>query len=129
MELPVNWAQWSCDAVAAVTAMNEAWIERHGLRNAPYVWDLAQGLLTFRSSGRVVTANICVVGTASDSDQTFLWAWANDSLPRASVRGAHAVREFGAEHDLGLLVTPEIPGGVAQGKECAAIAARVLAGC
>jgi hypothetical protein len=70
-------------------------------------------------------ANICVVGTASARERSFLWGWANESLPAAVTSALLPVRRFGEEHDLGLLLSPEIPGGRAEGLECAAIAGRI----
>jgi hypothetical protein len=71
-----------------------------------------------------VQFRLVTVGTvAGDS---FLWAWDNDAIPASAKVGIDKVRQFGVENDLGLLSEPRAPGGLAQGKECLAIAGRVL---
>jgi hypothetical protein len=78
-----------------------------------------------RSSDHVV-ADICVIGTVSESQGTFRWAWANEAIPSAAIRGLDLIRAFGEAHDLPRLITPEWPGGRADGLEMLAIAGRVL---
>ncbi len=120
----MDWSRWSQEAVAAVSVMNDRWMDRYELHGAKYVWNLDEGLLRLEVGHRSVEASICVVGTASDDG--FLWGWANDSLPRLVTRALDRVRAFGEEHDLPLLTTGKLSGGSAQGKECAALAARIL---
>ena len=122
----MDWSRWSQEAVATVSVMNDRWMDRYELHGAKYVWNLDEGLLRFEVGHRSVEASLCVVGTASDSDDGFLWGWANDSLPRSVTRALDRVRAFGEEHDLPLLTTGKLSGGSAQGKECAALAARIL---
>jgi hypothetical protein len=120
-----DWAQWSRQAVAQMKAQNRAWLQRFALQGAPYHWDLETAALTFaRASDRVV-ADICVIGTVSHADTTFLWAWANDTIPPIARRGLELVREFGETHDLPLLITPEWSGGRAEGLEMLAVAGRI----
>ncbi len=122
----VDWSQWSRDAVAAISTLNEKWRNRYQLKDAKYFWDLDKCQLVFTTSERIVTTEICVVGTASESHDTFLWSWANDNLSCNVTKPLEIVRQFGKEHDLWLLTTDELSGGVSQGKECLAIATRIL---
>ena len=121
----MNWASWSKDAVALMQSRNEDWRRSFGLVDATYHWDLDSATMRFESPSRTVLASLCVVGTTSASEGTFLWGWANRSLPAAVTGGLDVVRRFGEEHDLPLLVSPEIPGARAEGLECTAIAGRI----
>src|SRR5262249_7083273 len=67
---------------------------------------------------------LVTVGTVSGD--SFLWAWANESIPESGKAGVEKVRQFGVDHDLALLMEPCAPGGLSQAKECLAIAGRVL---
>ena len=120
-----DWAEWSRQAVAAMQARNEAWIARFNLARAPYRWDLVTAELRFERETDQVVADLCVVGTVSELEGTFLWAWDNDAIPVTAKRGLDVVRTFGATHDLPLLITPEWPGGRADGLEMLAIAGRI----
>ena len=105
---------------------NRAWMENYGLRECPYVWTVDDAQLVFSSGGNQVIADICVLGSVSEAEGTFLWAWANDTIPEHARRGLERVREFGDRNDLGLLTKPEWPGGGCDGLEMAAVAGRVL---
>jgi hypothetical protein len=111
--------------VAQMQARNEEWIRSFSLQGAPYRWDLGTAELIFVRAGDHVVADICAIGTVSEAEGTFLWAWANETIPPAAMRGLELVRAFGDEHDLPLLITPEWPGSLADGKEMLAIAGRI----
>jgi hypothetical protein len=120
-----DWAGWSREAVAAMNARNQSWLARYQLERAPYGWDLDKAELWFERATDQVVADLCLVGSASETAGTFLWAWANDAMPRGAQRGIEAVRSFGVTHDLPLLTTPEWPGGRAEGLEMLAVAGRI----
>jgi len=104
---------------------NREWVDRLHLAGAPYFWDLNTATIAFDRSSSVV-ADFCAIGTVSKAEGTFLWAWANETIPTEAKRGLEKVRAFGLEHDLGLLIMPELAGGRAEGLEALAIAGRVL---
>jgi hypothetical protein len=106
-------------------ARNKDWVRRFSLQGAPYRWDLDTAELIFERAGDRVVADICVIGTVSEAQGTFLWAWANEVIPSTAMRGLELIRAFGEAHDLPLLVTAEWPGGFADGLEMLAIAGRV----
>jgi hypothetical protein len=124
LEFVVDWSQWSQDAVAAVGELNDRWVNEFQLQGAKYFWNVDEGRITFHVGERAVEARICVVGSAVDD--VFRWGWADESMPVSVTRELDRLRAFGDDNDLPLLTTPEIAGGSAQGKECVAIAARVL---
>jgi hypothetical protein len=121
-----DWSAWSREAVALMQSRNEAWIGRYALAEAAFKWSLDDATMRFTRPAGDVVAELCFVGTASASEGTFLWAWANETVPKRSWQRLHAVIGFGQEHDLGLLTTPEWNGGRAEGLEMVAVAGRVL---
>jgi hypothetical protein len=121
-----NWAAWSAEAVSMMEARNRRWIETYQLKGAPYVWDLHTATIAFNGIASRVLADLCVVGTASKAEASFLWAWANEAIPAKARRAIDQVREFGQQNDLALLTTAELPGARNEGLEALAIAGRVL---
>jgi hypothetical protein len=121
----IDWGEWSRQAVSRMQAQNQAWRERFSLQREPYRWDLDTAELRFARARDSVIADICLIGTASQAQGTFRWAWANDAIPANAQRGLELVRAFGEMHDLPLLITPEWSGGQAEGLEMLAVAGRV----
>ncbi len=82
---------------------------------ADWLLDQDAGTITF--GGNVVCA-AQVLGTQSDASRTWLWAWANPSVPEAVRRDAELVRSFGerngievftdAEHRIDPSMSPEM---------------------
>jgi hypothetical protein len=118
-----DWSAWSREAVILAKERNDRWRDRFGLADARYRWDLDRAELVFSRSSDEVFAELCLIGTIAGD--TFLWSWANDTLPEAATQRVGLVRAFGCQHDLTLLTTPEFPGDRAQGLELLAISARV----
>ena len=105
---------------------NRVWVERLGLAGVPYQWDLDSGTVRFTRADGVIVADLCLVGTVSESEGTYLWGWANETLPTHARHRLDEVREFGHRHGLGLLTDPEWPGGRAEGLEMLSVAGRIL---
>ena len=97
-----------------------------GLAGCQYEWNLDNAQIVFRSDSTEVVADICVVGSVSEADGTFLWAWANESIPCQARRGLEKVRACGESNGLDLLTTPEWRGSRSAGLEMSAVAARLL---
>jgi hypothetical protein len=117
----MDWAKWSHESVALMTTRMSQLLERHELpAGAPYHWDMETGTMVIGG----ISFPLVTVGTAAGN--SFLWSWANDTLPASGKRGIERVRAYGIEHDLPLLSEPEHAGGVAQAKECVALAGRIL---
>jgi hypothetical protein len=126
-----DWSRWSRESVALVEARNRDWHSRFGLHTQPYRFDLETATLTFDRGSDLVVADLTVIGTTSRSEGTFLWSWANDSLPAMAASLTTRVRAFGEDNDLPLLTRPEWPAARPEGLEMLAISARILdaAGC
>ena len=105
---------------------NAEWQTRFGLTDEPFRWDLASATLRFERSSDAVVAALCLVGTSSEWEGTFLWAWANETIPPAARAGLDRVREFGEVYDLPLLTTATLRGSRADALEILAIAGRLL---
>lgn len=120
-----DWAQWSKDAVSLMSRRNAAWEGEYRVSGAPYQWTLDPPELVFDRGQDEVVADICVVGTASLGEGTYLWAWANEAIPESARKGLDEVRLFGREYGLPLLFEPMMHGGLSEGKECAATAGKI----
>ena len=82
---------------------------------ADWLLDQDAGTITF---GGTVVCPAQVLGTQSDADRTWQWAWANPSVPEAVRRDAELVRSHGerhgiaafteAEHRLDRSISPEL---------------------
>lgn len=121
-----DWAAWGREAVRLMQARNDAWQQRFSLTSNRFRWDIATATLRFEREHDEVIATICLVGTTSLAKGTFLWAWANESVPEVARRGLDRVRAFGEQHGLSLLTRPEFPGARPEGLEMVAVAGRVL---
>jgi hypothetical protein len=121
-----DWSAWSREAVALMRQRNDAWQARYGLTDQPYHWDLTSATIRFQRDTDQVVASLRLVGTISESDGTFLSAWANETIPPAATEGLDAVRRFGEENDLPLLTAGEFPASRQDALEILAIAGRLL---
>ncbi len=121
-----DWQSWSRESVALMQERNRAYVATFDLAGRPFRWDLDAAQIAFLADERAVVADLCVVGTVSDAERTFLWAWSNNAMPPRARERIGEVRAFGEKHDLPLLTTPEWPGGRAEGLEMLAVAGRVL---
>jgi hypothetical protein len=66
-----------------------------------YAWDMETATLTFLENGQPrVVATIEFAGTYASVPKTWMWAWANPSVPGAATRRLNEVREYGRKHDL-----------------------------
>ena len=92
-----------------------------------YDWDQDTATLIFSDqAGPRVVATIEFVGSISTNSNTWLWAWANDSLDER-VKGSIAkVREFGIERGLEQLTESLWEADEIDGWEMTSIAGRVL---
>jgi hypothetical protein len=118
--MATDWNAWSRECTAMMTSRSRELVERRGLKDAPYTWDLDTATFTVGALQLALT----VVGTVEQ--ETFMWAWGNPAIPPVARRGIERVQAFGVANGLRLLREPCAPGGLEQGKECVAIAGRIL---
>jgi hypothetical protein len=92
-------------------------------------WDWSQDTsqLIFSDAGLPkVIANIEFVGTISTKSDTWLWAWANDSLDLNVTQLIARVRTYGKTHGIDQLATDNWHAHEADGWEMTSIAAYLL---
>jgi hypothetical protein len=125
---PEEFSKFRHDAVHELMSLNEA-CERKFKISTLHRWDydLDDGTLTFSQDGVArVVALIQIVGTTSETDGTWLWSWANQSLPGKVTRAIGDVRAFGERESLSELTTPSLTDDEYLGWAMTAITARVL---
>ncbi len=91
-------------------------------------WDLslAQGDLIFTfEDGVIATCPAQVIGSFAPAESTWLWAWANPSIPDALKQDSSRVRHYGQEHKIARLTSAEWPGSEADGWDMAALACKL----
>src|SRR5690348_1278771 len=75
---------------------NRLAFERWGIGGADrWSTNLAEGTLNFHFSDHVMTGPAEVLGTFSSETDTWLWGWANESLPEVVTVASHAAAEVG----------------------------------
>ena len=79
-------------------------------KSANWSLNLDQGDLIFTfDNGIFVTCPAQIVGTLDSESGTWLWGWANPSIPEALQRDALRVREYGQQHQIARLTSAEWP--------------------
>ncbi|GAA2792092.1 hypothetical protein RMN57_33720 [Kitasatospora sp. CM 4170] len=83
-------------------------IERYGLSgDVQYDWSLDDARITWSRGGEVfLTGRLTMIGSVSLSRGTWLWSWANDSLPRVALGDIEKVRRFGEANGYPVLPWP-----------------------
>ncbi|MFE7356360.1 DUF6882 domain-containing protein [Streptomyces sp. NPDC057543] len=83
-------------------------VERFGLSgDVQYDWSMDDAQITWSRDGKVfLTGRLTVIGSVSVAQQTWLWSWANESLPHAALGDMERVRQFGEENDYPVLPWP-----------------------
>jgi hypothetical protein len=90
-------------------------------------YDLETGTLIFSENDvPKVIASIQVVGSSSSASHTWLWGWANSSIPPHVCNRLSQVRSFGKTEGLTILTTDSTADNEYLGWEMAAITARVI---
>ena len=102
-----NWTQdhaafkgLTSDAVAYLQPRQDQLSAKFGLdRFECYDWDQRTGQLIFSEDGQArVVADIQFVGSISTRSGTWLWSWANRSIPESMKHGVRDVRAYGETH-------------------------------
>jgi hypothetical protein len=123
-----EFARYRHQAVHALQDLNRSCNVRFGIGHwERWDYDLDEGTLVFSQDGvpRVI-ADIQVVGTTSKDVGTWLWGWANESLPSLVTARLPAVRDFGTAEGVSDLTEPELPDDEYLGWKLTAVAAKIL---
>ena len=123
-----QFSKFQHEAVHELMSLNEACEKEFHIGSwSRWDYDLERQTLTFSQEGLPrVEASIQVVGTTSISGGTWLWGWANDSLPPNVISAIEKVRAFGDAEDLTELTKADLPDDEYLGWEMTAIAAKLL---
>jgi hypothetical protein len=84
-------------------------------------FDMESGRITF---GQSLSFPAQVLGTESEADGTWLWAWANSAsgIPPRLLKAAEHLKRFGTENKVAELTEPELPLNKISGDQLAMIA-------
>jgi len=115
--------------VRQLTKLNEECEKEFKISTWPrWRCDLDEGTLTFlQGDVPKVRASIQVIGSAT-KPKTWLWAWANESLPKGVTEAAAIVREFGRRENIAQLIEESVPNDDYLGWEMTALAAKLAGG-
>jgi hypothetical protein len=115
------------DSVHRLMALNKACDDTFQSLAFRWQYDLDAGtLIFFRDDVPYVVASIHAVGSSSKTGKTWMWAWANDSLPSRVKEAVLAVRDFGDAENIGVLTEACSPDNEYLGWEMTAITAKIL---
>ncbi|ARF76413.1 hypothetical protein B7C62_32120 [Kitasatospora albolonga] len=103
-------------------------VERFGLSgDVAYDWSIDDARITWSREGKVfLTGRLTVIGSVSVAQQTWLWSWANESLPQAALGDIERVRRFGEENGFPVLPWPGFTSHLELVAEARMVAASVL---
>ncbi|HSH03691.1 MAG TPA: hypothetical protein VLL52_14325 [Anaerolineae bacterium] len=86
--------------MVALEAQTAAQMEAFQIDEADWDVDLAAGLIRFASPrGVMAVAEVQVIGTYNEVDETWLWGWANPTLAEGLTVHARQVQAYGAQYD------------------------------
>lgn len=121
-----DWERVVQDATTQAAARQQRLIERLG-DDAQYHWDLEQAVITWSRAGTAFcTARLTLIGTVSLTESSWLWSWANDSLPAAAIGDMPKVRQYGEAHGYPVLPWPSFEHHPDLVKEARVVSAAVL---
>ena len=125
---PEQFSLFRHEAVHQLMQLNEECEKAFRISSWPqWRYDFRQGTLAFSKNDiPQVIASIQVIGTTSKSGGTWLWGWANQTLPAKVTEAAAKVYAFGQAENLPQLTQESTPDDEYLGWEMTAIAARLL---
>jgi hypothetical protein len=90
-------------------------------------WEIDQeaGELVFTFPDKIVRSLAQIIGTFDGRANTWMWAWANDSIRDSLKRDSIRVRQYGQRHGVARLITPSWAGEELDGWHIAAVANRI----
>ena len=123
-----RWSELLSTSIDYLEARQQACVDEYQLTQyEDYFWDQEKGTIVFSTNDvPLVEATIQFVGSYAPSSETWLWAWANDSLEEGLTSEILVVRDHGRQHGFGKLVEDGWPADEADGWEMTAISAYLL---
>ena len=123
-----NWETVVLAARERARSRQALMVERFGLSgDVQYDWSMDDAQITWSRNGKAfLTGRLTVIGTVSTAQQTWLWSWANESLPDTALGNMEKVRQFGEENDYPVLARPSFTYDPELVAEARMVAASVL---
>lgn len=123
-----QFSEFRHGAVHELIRLNDLCEQKFQISSWPrWEYDFDRATLTFSQGGvPKVLASIQVVGTTSISGGTWLWGWANESLPSRVTNELANVRAFGKAEKIAELTEAELSDDEHLGWGMTAIAAKLL---
>ena len=90
--------------------------------------DLDVGEITFTTKEIQARAAVQIVGSIYKGDGTWLWAWANTSIPEKLCTYANAVKAYGEKHGIKKFTTRKFQCSEAEGWDFTALACKLGGG-
>ena len=102
------WESVALAALGRVQQRQAATIEQYGLSDdAQYFWSMDDATITWSRGGReFLRGRITMIASVNTDRGTWLWSWANGSLPETVLGDIDLVRRYGVEHNYPLLAWP-----------------------
>ncbi len=118
------------DCVAEVEERNQKLADEFGLGSFER-WDIDQeiGELVFSDGGiPKLVCSVTMLGSFSDSSETWMWGWANPSLLEPLTRDTNALREYGERNEIEDLVTEKVSATEGDAWALSSFSCRILDG-
>ena len=103
------WESVALDALGRVQRRQAQTVEQYGLSgDVQYFWSMDDATITWSRGGQeFLRGRITMIASVNTGLRTWLWSWANDSLPQAVLGDIDRVRRYGVEHSFPLLTWPD----------------------
>ena len=103
------WDSLVADARAQMGIRQPATYAEFGLDfSMQYQWNLDRAEVEFSRQGQpLVRASLHYLGSITNPGGTWLWSWANDSIPVAATGRLEEIRDYGERHGYPKLTEPE----------------------
>jgi hypothetical protein len=124
-----KWAALVPMAYAMMQDVQARTLEKYGIDDTTrYEWDIDRAEIVFyRKKVPIVQADLQVVGSISRRKGTWLWGWANKTVPSQATDKMSAVRQYGEAQGFPKLTLPEWrPEAENEGHDVMCVAASVL---
>ena len=123
-----EWETFVAHAKEMLTQRQDETFSAFGIEtDGQYHWDMDKGEIVFTRDGRrEAAATLHYVGAVAQSSGTWMWSWANTSVPEVASRRMLEVRNYGLQHGFKRLIEGEWPAEPDDGRDMTAVAAAVI---
>jgi hypothetical protein len=99
------WESLALSALARAEQQSDRLVADYGLGgDVQYHWSLDDARIVWSRAGReFLRARITMIATVNTVQRTWLWAWANRTMPPSVLGDIDSVRRYGVEHHFPLL--------------------------